>query len=84
MDNNVAAERPWMASIEPKHFGHPLDIAARRRIDRIIAGRAWIKRILDAAERKAENHFYTEHLADDTRLSRRQAASVFRHVEEIA
>lgn len=83
-EKNLLAERPWMASIEPKHFGHPLDVSARRRIDRIIASRSWIKRIFDGAERKAENHFYTEHLADDTRLSRRQAASVFRHVEEVS
>ncbi|OBF48797.1 M48 family metalloprotease [Mycolicibacterium monacense] len=43
-----------------------------------------MKRIFESAERKAEDHYYVQHLADDTRLSRRQAASIFRHVEEIS
>jgi Zn-dependent protease with chaperone function len=83
-ESSSLVKRPWMEALEPKHFGHPLDVSARRWIDRIIDGRSWIKRIFDAAERKAENHYYVEHLADDTRLSRRQAASIFRHVEKIA
>lgn len=76
--------RPLTEGLEAKHFAHPLDVSARRRIDRIIEGRSWIKRIFETAERKAENHYYIGHLADDTRLSRRQASSVYRHVEEVA
>lgn len=83
-EDSALARRAWIEAVEPKHFAHPLDVSARRRIDRIVDGRSWLKRIFEAAERKAENHYYVEHLADDTRLSRRQAASVFRHVEDIA
>lgn len=70
--------------LEAKHFAHPLDVSSRRRIDRLIEGRSWIKRLLEAAERKAENHYYFEHLADDTRLSPNQAPSVYRQVEHVA
>lgn len=83
-ERSSTVTRPWMESVQPRHFGHPLDVSARRRIDRIIEGRSWMKRIFESAERKAEDHYYVQHLADDTRLSRRQAASIFRHVEEIS
>ena len=30
--------RPRIEGLEGKHFAHPLDISARRRMDRLIAG----------------------------------------------
>lgn len=82
--NALLPEPAVLNRLSPNHFAHPLDATARKRIDRIIGSRTWIKRFFEGAERKAENHAYIEHLANDTRLSSRQAMSVYRHVEELA
>lgn len=67
--------RPLVERLDAKHFAHPLDVSARRRMDRLIAGRPRIQAFFEAAERMAEQKHYSKHLADDTRLSRRQAVS---------
>lgn len=76
--------RPLPEALEARHFAHPLDVSARRRMDRLIAGRPRITRFFEAAERSAEQKHYLMHLAEDTRLSRRQVASVYRLVEDLA
>lgn len=53
-------------------------------MDRLVASRPRIQRFFEAAERSAEKKHYLMHLADDTRLSNRQAGSLFRLVEEVA
>ncbi|MFL0177757.1 M48 family metalloprotease [Mycobacterium sp. SMC-13] len=76
--------RPLTEGLDARHFAHPLDVSARRRIDRVIAGRPRIQRFFEAAERSTEQKQYTMHLADNTRLSRRQAGSIYRIVEQVA
>jgi Zn-dependent protease with chaperone function len=53
-------------------------------MDRLIASRPRIQKFFEAAERSAEKKHYAMHLADDTRLSHRQAGSLYRLVEEVA
>lgn len=76
--------RPLAMELDAKHFAHPLDVSARRRMDRLIASRPRFQRFFEAAERSAEQKHYLMHLADDTRLSRRQAGSLYRLVESVA
>lgn len=86
MTNQVSKilARPLDTALEAKHFAHPLDVSARRRIDRVITGRPRFRSFFEAAERSIEQKHYLMHLADDTRLSSRQAASVYRLVEEVS
>jgi len=76
--------RPLSSELDARHFAHPLDVTARRRMDSLIASRSRIRSFFEAAERTAEQKHYMVHLADDTRLSRRQAASLYRMVEEVS
>ena len=32
-------QRPLLAGLEPRHFAHPVDVSARRRMDRLVAGK---------------------------------------------
>lgn len=82
--SRVVPARPLAQELDAKHFAHPLDVSARRRMDRLIASRPRIQRFFEAAERSAEQKHYAMHLADDTRLSRRQAGSLYRLVESVA
>src|SRR3954463_11370451 len=81
---SIVPARHLAPEIDARHFAHPLDVAARRRMDRLVASRPRIQRFFEAAERSAEQKHYEMHLADDTRLSRRQAGSLYRLVEGVA
>jgi len=76
--------RPLARELDARHFAHPLDVSARRRMDRLIDSHPRIRSFFEAAERAAEQKHYMMHLADDTRLSRRQASSLYRMVEQIS
>lgn len=79
-----APEHPLAVGLDGKHFAHPLDVSARRRMDKLVAGRSWIQKFFEAAERSTEQKHYMMDLADDTRLSRTQAGTVYRMVEDVA
>lgn len=83
-DKTTVPTRPLPAALDARHFAHPLDVAARRRIDRLIAGRPRILRFFEAAERSTEQKHYMTCLANDTRLSRQQAGSLYRLVESVS
>jgi Zn-dependent protease with chaperone function len=53
-------------------------------MDRLIASRPRVRKFFEAAEHSAERKHYIMHLADDTRLSKRQASSLYRLVEQVS
>jgi Zn-dependent protease with chaperone function len=80
----MAPARPLPTALDAIHFAHPLDVNARRRMDRLIDGRPRVKKFFEAAERSTEHKHYMTHLAQDTRLSHRQAGSIYKMVEDLA
>lgn len=83
-NTRTVPSRPLPEALDARHFAHPLEVNARRRIDRLIDGRPRIKKYFEAAERGFERRHYMTHLAEDTRLSKRQAGSLYRIVEELS
>lgn len=77
-------QRPLLSGLEPRHFAHPLDVSARRRMDRLIAGKPRMGKLFASLERSLEDEEYLKNLADNTRLNENQAASLYRLVEEVA
>ncbi len=77
-------ERPLIPGLEAKHFAHPLDVSARRRMDRLIAGKPRIRKFFASLERSLEDEEHLMSLADNTRLNARQAPSLYRLVEDVA
>lgn len=71
---------PDIARLEAKHFAHPLDLAARGRVDRLVTRRPRIRKFFEALERGTEDEQYLKNLADNTRLSPEQ----LRWVDEVA
>ena len=85
MSNGSAIpERPLIPGLEAKHFAHPLDVSARRRIDQLIAGKPRIRRLFASLERSLQDEEHLMSLADNTRLNARQAPSLYRLVESVA
>lgn len=80
----VLPSRPLDSKLEAKHFAHPLDVSARRRMDRLIAGKPRMGKLFASLERSLEDEEYLKNLADNTRLNARQAPSLYRVVEDVA
>jgi len=60
-------QRPLLAGLEPKHFAHPLDVSARRRMDRLIAGNPRMEKRFASLERSLADEEYLRNLAYNTR-----------------
>jgi Zn-dependent protease with chaperone function len=67
-----------------KHFAHPYDIAGMHRLVEKLQQNNILKDQLESIQVSAEDEFFLLNIADNIRLSRKQGASIYQLVENVA